>query len=309
MKRPERALVLLKPQFLGDAVMACPLIDSIAAEYAETVVMCGPLVQEVLQDRAEKVHFETGEKISGIAPVFRAARRLRSLEVQHAYLVNRSFRSALALRLARIPVRIGHNTEGRGFLLTNKVHYDPIKFESKCYLDLAKAMYVPLADEKPKLCVSEQETTSAKPRMQSATIGIQPGARYPQKQIPLPVLAEVVRSIRSKGKKVVLLGGPDEAAQAKAFQNSLEQEVVNFAGELSIRQTLGTLANLECMIGSDTGLMHLAAAVGCPTITVFGPNPASKWGHRYLPHHVIEAPGGKMRGVSAERILSALSIS
>ena len=308
LKRPERALVLLKPQYLGDAVMACPLIDSVAAVYAETVVMCGPLVTEVLQDRADKVRFKTGEKISGIAPVLRAARRLRTLGINHAYLVNRSFRSALALRLSGIPVRVGHATEGRGFLLTNRVPYDSQKFEAACYLDLARAMNVSTADPKPRLCVSDDEKATAFPLLEGAEIGVQPGARYPLKQVPMAVMAEVVSALLSRGRKVVLLGGPDEVSQAQEFQALLNEKCVNLAGQLPIRQTLGTLANLKLMLGSDTGLLHLAAAVGCPTVSVFGPNPASKWGHDYAPHKVIEAPDGDIRKVTAKTILESCNL-
>ena len=308
MKRPKRALVLLKPQYLGDAVMACPLIDSVADAYAETVVMCGPLVTEVLQDRADKVRFETGEKISGIAPVLRAARRLRSLGIDHAYLVNRSFRSALALRLSGIPIRVGHATESRGSLLSTRVPYDSQKFEAECYLDLVRAMNISAADAKPSLCVSDSEKEAVETLLEGAEIGVQPGARYPLKQVPLPVMAEVVSALQSKGNKVVLLGGPDEVSQAQEFQSLLYEKSVNLAGELSIRQTLGVLSNLKLMLGSDTGLMHLAAAVGCPTVTAFGPNPASKWGHDYAPHKVVEVPSGDIRQVDAATLLCACDL-
>ena len=308
MKRPERALVLLKPQYLGDAVMACPLIDSLSATYAETIVMCGPLVQEALQDRSQKVRFERGEKISGIAPVLRTAKTIRSLGIDQVYLVNRSFRSALSMRIAGIPFRIGHTTEARGYLLTNRVPYDPVKFEAECYLDLARTMNVETADAKPKLCVSDAEKNSVSSLLQGAAVGVQPGARYPQKQVPLSVMAEVVRTLHSRGQRVVLLGGPEEAEQAKNFCALLEEPALDLTGKLAIRQTLGALANLKLMIGSDTGLMHLAAAVGCPTVTVFGPNPASKWGHRYGPHTVIEAPGGNMSLIRAGAILEVCDL-
>ena len=299
--------MLLKPQYLGDAVMACPLIDSISAAYAKTIVMCGSLVAEVLHDRANSVRFEKGEKISGVAPVLRTAKTIRSLNVDHVYLVNRSFRSALSTRIAGIPFRIGHATEGRGYLLTNRIAYDPAKFEAECYLDLARAMNVETAEGTPKLCVNDEEKSAAKELLQGAEIGVQPGARYPQKQVPLSVMAEVVRKLQSQGQRIVLLGGPEEAEQTKHFCTLLEKESLDLTGKLAIRQTLGALANLKLMIGSDTGLMHLAAAVGCPTITVFGPNPASKWGHRYGPHKVIEAPEGNMSRISAKAILAAIS--
>jgi ADP-heptose:LPS heptosyltransferase len=80
---------------------------------------------------------------------------------------------------------------------------------------------------------------------------------------------------------------------------------VNLVGKTGIRDSLGTLANLNLMIGSDTGLMHMAAAVGCPSITVFGPTPRAKWGHQYPPHQALQAEGGTMENTSAEAVLEA----
>ncbi len=67
---------------------------------------------------------------------------------------------------------------------------------------------------------------------------------------------------------------------------------------------MGALANLKVVVGSDTGLMHLAVG-GCPTVTAFGPTNADKWGHDYLPHHVVRVYKGQMRSANAEEILEA----
>lgn len=300
MKRPERAIILLKPQYLGDAVMACPLIDSLAAAYGRPVVMCGPLVQEVLEGRSESVSFEQGAKITGIRAVFQTARQLRTLKIEHAFVVNRSFRSALAARLAGIPMRVGHATEGRGFLLTHKVPYDEAKFEADCYLDLARALQIPITCEKPRL-----EANADPSLVGNATIGLQPGARYPNKQVPLKVMAEVARDLQNRGHHLALLGGRDERKFVDPFQELLREPALDLVGMLDIRGTMAALRSLKLAIGSDTGLMHLAAALGTPTVTVFGPNPSSKWGHDYPPHRVLTAESQDVRLVRAEAILAS----
>jgi heptosyltransferase-2 len=305
--RSERALILLKPQFIGDAVMAAPLIDALAEAYERPLVFCGSLVRQVLADRADKVEFIEGSKISGVAPVFRAARRFKELGIQHAFLVNRSFRSALAARLGGIPIRVGHATEGRGMLLTHSVPYDEAKFEADCYLDLARTMNVEGSDVRPRLSVTEGEKVTAAGLLDGATIGVQPGARYPNKQVPLRVMAEVCNACVTEGACLALLGGADEVSFAAEFEAMLRVPVRTLVGKLDIRQTMGALFHLKWMLGSDTGLMHLAAAVGAPTVTVFGPNPASKWGHNYEPHKVIEAPTGDINRVTAEMILRRVS--
>ncbi len=295
----ERVLVLLKPQFLGDAVMATPLIDALVSSGRETVVMCGAAVQQLLADRKGRVAFAHGEKIAGVRPVLRAARAIRALDVSTAFVVNRSFRSALAVRLARVKRRIGHTTEGRGFLLTHSVRYDPVRFEAECYLDLARAEGITLGDPKPILCVDPIE--------RGCVFGIQPGARYVEKQVPMATMAAVANGLIAQGYSGVLLGGPDEVEDCLRFANLLNGPIMNLSGQGSIRDTMAVLAGLRVMIGSDTGLMHVAAAVGCPTVTVFGPNPASKWGHRYAPHEVLEAPKGKVGRVPSEEILGAVN--
>jgi ADP-heptose:LPS heptosyltransferase len=71
---------------------------------------------------------------------------------------------------------------------------------------------------------------------------------------------------------------------------ALKEPVVDLIGRSSIRQTLAVLSTMNAAVGSDTGVMHLAAALGVPTVTAFGPTPAIKWGHHYAPHQVIQAP-------------------
>lgn len=305
MKRSERALVLLKPQFFGDAVMACPLIDAAVASFEGVGVYCGPLVRQVLRDREDRVEFLEGRRISGLLPIVRTARQLRREGFQVAFVVNRSFRSALAVRLAGIPVRVGHATEGRSLLLTHRVTYESQRPETECQLDLIRELGLPGFDPRPRLRVDPEELAEVTMLVRGTEIGFQPGARYPEKQVPLALLADVANELIAEGRKIVLLGGEDEAAFVPTFQAMLSKPASDLVGKLEIRHSMAAMKRLPLMVGSDTGLMHLAAAVGCPTVTVFGPNPAKKWGHDYPPHHVIEAPQGRIRHVRAEAILAS----
>ncbi len=286
--------------------MACPLLDTVLANYKLPLVMAGGLVSELLTDRRSAAEFVPGAKIRSVRPVLRAAKRIRGLGICAGFLVNRSFRSALALRLAGVPERIGHTTEGRGFLLTKRVRYDPVKFESDCYLDLARACSLEPADIKPKLTVENAERAGGLALVEGANVGFQPGARYSKKQIPVERLAAVAKELARRGHRIATFGGAEESADASRFESIVGGGVVNLVGRCGIRETLAAMSALRAMVGSDTGLMHAAAAVGVPTITVFGPNPASKWGHDYHPHRVLVAPGRDVRKFEAERVLAAV---
>src|SRR5579862_1844547 len=151
--RAERTIVLLK-QFLGDGVMAEPLLASLSDNYSYVDVLALPTVQQVLGHLDARVSFVHMEKMRSLRDTMQQARKVRLKGYDVAYLVNRSFRSAILARLAKIPVRVGHGTEGRSFLLTKSVTYDENDFEAKSYADLAVEMGIQVSRTAPLLQVS-----------------------------------------------------------------------------------------------------------------------------------------------------------
>ncbi|HTQ10940.1 MAG TPA: glycosyltransferase family 9 protein, partial [Fimbriimonadaceae bacterium] len=132
--RGERTIVLLK-QFLGDGVMAEPLLTVLAENYSYVDVLALPPVQQVLGQLDGRVSFIHMEKMKTLRDTMRQARKVRLKGYDVAFLVNRSFRSAILARLAKIPIRVGHGTEGRSFLLTRSVTYRDDDFEAVSYAD------------------------------------------------------------------------------------------------------------------------------------------------------------------------------
>lgn len=292
-----RVVVSVK-SYIGDAVLAEPVVRSLDEFHVEPVIYGSRLVAEVL-DREVVV--------PSLNRKWRAAvvqgRQLRRLNSEAILLINRSFRSALAARLSGMPVRIGHATERRKFLLTHSFPYSKQGCETSCYLELLKPLSVPQVAPIPQI---ECDPSQSRIGKGLKTVGLQPGARYEAKQIPIPTLQFVAKSLAESGFEIVLMGGNDEVEAANRFLDGLPIPVTNLVGQLSISEAKATLAGLDRIVGSDTGLMHLAAAVGCPTLTVFGPNPSSKWGHHYEPHLILDSPGGNIREIPAESILQKL---
>jgi heptosyltransferase-2 len=297
-------VVWLKPGYLGDAVMALALLDGLSAN-GRPQVFVGAALRQLYATRKDAMDMLDPPRAKGWGGVFRAANYLRELRPESVLLVNRSFRCALVARLAGVPRRVGHATEGRGLLLTDALPYPQDRKESLCYLDLARLLGFDLPDIPPTLPTTDAEREEAARLLAGATVGLQPGARYRSKRIPQPVLLAIAAELRESGHRIALLGGREERPLAAEFARRLGGEAINLVGETSLRLSLGALANLRLMIGSDTGLMHLSVAVGCPTVTVFGPTSAKKWAHR-LPHTVaVEAPGGRLSRVPADAILRA----
>lgn len=285
----QRAAVFLK-SYIGDAVMAQPILAPLDRHFRDVKVVTSGVIDQVLFDPQHPREFLKLPRVRRFAEVIRQALFLRPYQFEVAILVNHSFRSALTARLAGIKIRVGHPEDGRRALLTTSVPYSESDNETVSYTDLIRVIGIDDAIELPRLWVSSEERARGRQFLAGARVGLQPGARFAAKRIPFEVTAEIADSLDQAGIRSAFLGGPDEIASAEETIRLQRQPSVNLVGRTSIRESLGVLSNLDLMVGSDTGLMHMAAAVHCPTITVFGPTPIEKWGHHYEPHVAVQAP-------------------
>jgi heptosyltransferase-2 len=300
-----RVLLILKG-YLGDAVMVTPLLEGLVAQpNLEVHALTTPSVISLLEDTFPTVRFQVQKNLRKPMELLAEARELRAQDFDATIVVNRSFRSALLASMARIPVRVGHGTDRRGWLLTRSTPHDLHKNETESYLELAQLAGLELPEIHPRLTPPCELLGPTSMKLQGATIGIQPGARHPWKKIPASVLAQVVGNLQEHA-MVVLMGGPEEKTFGEELERELAHKPLNLIGAFSLKESLAAASQLKVMVGGDTGLMHMAAATGCPTVTMFGPTFASKWGHYYEPHQVLVAPGREMSEFTAEEILAAV---
>jgi heptosyltransferase-2 len=285
--------------------MGLPMFRALEERFERVTYLAGGAIPQVLwiPDRERRV--VPGERCKTPGAVRNEAAWMKSENFDAVVLVNHSFRSAITTKLAGIPVRVGHRTELRSMFLTHPVAYDETEFEAHSTNQLVAPFGIKVADEIPTMPVSDDERVRGNYLRDGSTIGIQPGARFGAKQIPIATTIEIANALSRDGHRICLLGGKEEEGFADELIAGMTDKPVNLVGKTGIRDSLGTLANLNLMIGSDTGLMHMSAAVGCPSITVFGPTPLEKWGHRYPPHQAIQADAGKMENTSVDAVLEA----
>ena len=118
-------------------------------------------------------------------------------------------------------------------------------------------------------------------------IAICPGAGWPGKRWPVDrFVALAERLQRDVGGPILLLGGPDEANLAQRFNRNY---VLNMIGQTSIGQAAALLERSRVYVGNDSGLLHIAAAVGTPTVAIFGPTRPERWAPPGGRHVVVRA--------------------
>jgi heptosyltransferase-2 len=291
----KRVLVWLKPGFIGDAVLSTPTLISTEAATPSLTVWSAPHLVDLLANMPGKAEFVGVGKFKGVSAFWRQVKRMRSLQLDTAILVNRSIRSALVTRFAGVPVRVGHDTERRGILLTKKVKYDLDQFEAQSYLDLIRALNIPILTETPQLWLTEEERANAN-EIPDGAWAVQPGS-LGFKAIPTPVWNEVLSEMRARSIPIVLVGG----AQERSFLEGLDTTgALDYIGKCSLRETMAVLAKVDRLLAADTGLVHIAAALGTPTRAAFGRTSASKWGYAKPPHALIKIEAQDLSGLSPE---------
>ncbi len=103
-------------------------------------------------------------------------------------------------------------------------------------------------------------------------VAINPGAKRRSNRWPIERFAQVGRKIKEGfGASIVVTGGPDDRGRGLCLKNEIGNDVIITAGMLRVRQTAELLRRCDLLISNDTGVIHLAAAVGTPVVAVFSP--------------------------------------
>lgn len=257
-------LLVRLPNWLGDALMARPMLHALrAATAGGEVVAVGPapllslLEVERLWDRS----------------LDRTASRWPRAEV--AVLAPPSFSSAWRAWTSGARRRIGFRGEGRDLLLTDALTR-PARGEthlSREYLAIAAragASEVPV----PRLIVPDHPTASADSSRRTALLA--PGAVYGSaKRWPESRFSDLGRELTRRGLHVRICGGSADLPVCERVAAHIPGAEL-LAGRTSLQAQAALCAAAEVVVSNDSGMAHLAAAVGSATVAIFG-STCSSW--------------------------------
>jgi heptosyltransferase-2 len=202
----------------------------------------------------------------------------------------RTFKSAIAPFLAGIPNRTGFIGEFRFGVLNDWRRGEralPRMIDRCAALALAPNTALPMDWPEPQLRVPEPEIATWRrangfDTSLKATVALAPGAVGPSKR--WTYYAETAKALTDQGFQVWVIGGPGEKDKAREIVAAGGANVRDLTGT-DLRNGILALAAADLVISNDSGLLHVAAAIGCRTIGIFGPT--SAW--HYAPLNPIEA--------------------
>jgi len=302
MSEPRKVLVV-QPNWVGDAVMATPTlralrelypaahISYLMRRYVKPLYAGMPWADQFITYRTGKGQAKTGRGL------FDLAARLRAAKFDLAVLLPNSFKTALLCKMAGIDRIVGYERDGRGFLLTDKLV--PMKEKGKfvptpiikSYMGIARYLGAANRELTMELFVTpserrEADEVLARCGVDSSTfrpafngggppmILLNPGAQYGAAKCWNPeYFAELAdRLIDQQNATVLLSAAPRERAIVDAIKRTMRHAAIDLS---SAGMNLGSLKEIvrrcDLMITNDTGPRHIAAAMNVPVVTIFGP--------------------------------------
>jgi heptosyltransferase-2 len=270
--------LVIQTSFLGDTVLTTPLLEQLAHRGPVDVVTT-PASRALLEGhpsvRRVIVYDKRGTD-RGLFGFLALARLLRAERYDAAYLAQGSPRSALLARVARIPSRVGFTTSAGSWLYTTKVPFRDDLHHAARLLQLSRPNgREPTEDEtRPSLVPGDEERAAVTALLRTAgvddgirLIALAPGSIWGTKR--WPYYAELARTLSSDG-RVVIVGGASDAPLAKEIQAAVPT-AVDATGALSLLASAELIGRCAVIDTNDSAPLHLASAVGTPTVAIFGP--------------------------------------
>lgn len=280
--------IIRAPNHLGDLVMALPALD--AAGDVDVMLPQGlaPLL-ELSLSRAKPLPFGRGAR--GYA---RAVRALRRGRYSRGVLLPPSFSSALLFTIGGVRERRGADTSQRQLLLTDVVTREELtRFHRRAqyYFLVTGSAPPPLRALVPRLAVTEAlraRFRSLVPDVDARRlVGVFPGSNAPSRRWTPSGFNQIVRRLTAEGSRVVVFGGPAERA--------ISAEVaagggIDLGGRTDLPLLAAGLASCDLVVSNDSGPLHLAAAVGTRTVSLWGAGNPAVTGLPAGPHKVVRHP-------------------
>ena len=271
---PKAAKVLVvAPAWVGDLVMSHTLVPGLRAR-GSTVHYLATVALAELATRlpgVEAVHaIDARRGRLGLGERFRTGARIGPHGFDQAIILPNSFKSALPTLFAGVPVRTGFTGESRYGVLNDRRALDVERLPRMVDRFAALADVKPAcprlrADEARRLGLLERHGLDAGGPM----VALCPGAEYgSSKRWPAERFVELARRCTASGIAVCVLGGERDLETASAFTGC--DGVVDLVGRTSLNDVVDLLSGVDAAVTNDSGLMHVAAAVGVPVVAVFG---------------------------------------
>ena len=256
-------------------MLVTPLVRALRERYGEVVALVASARRDVLENDPDIADVWTDD-----APFFETAARIRERGFDAAVVTWATARSAALPFFGRVPVRVGQTRRSYSFLFTHRVERrsdvgDRTTHWTQILLDLGRAIGCDTADATPVFCVSDAARASLRAKLGERGVNEPYVVLHPTRGIaaarerwPIEPFAALARELGARlGARVVVTGANADRPIADAI--AVQSGAISLAGETTIAEYGALASGARAVVAMDSGPMHVAAAVGAPTVGIF----------------------------------------
>jgi heptosyltransferase-3 len=298
-----RNIVVIKLRYIGDTLLITPVLDALKGAFPNasiaTVVNKG--TEPVLLNNPATDAIIPVDRTASISNYASDMRLIRNSHFDLAIDLTGADRSAFLARWSGAQVRMGYR--GHSFL-RNHLFYNVLVDADEGalhkvdhHLAMVEAMGLPINDRTPKMYLTDEEMISTADLLRKKGlhsempfIVMHPGARRWYKSWPLEFFSRLGnRIVNELHIPVVLAGGEADQDAVQNIQGGMSASCINVGAQLSLRKLACLLKMASLCVVNDSSPMHMAAAVGSPTISLFGLTDPNNWAPRGSIHRVFSS--------------------
>lgn len=281
---PSRVLVV-RPGGIGDAVLLIPALSALKRRFPRAEI-------DVLAEARNAEVFTLCEAVTTIFLYHHVSDLIRLFRRSYDLVIDTEQwhrLSAVFAYFTRAPIRVGFATNERARLFTHCVPYERNTYEVLSFLRLFESVtgqWASVDEDEPFISPAPRYIEQGRSR---PTVVVAPGASIPEKRWEDGRFADLVTRLVDEGCVVALVGGRTDRERGRLIRSSSGRNIVDFSGHLSLREVAAVLAGADALVTVDSGMMHLAYAVGTPTVALFGASNREKWAPRSRNHRILSA--------------------
>lgn len=283
-----KRILVTRTDRIGDVILSLPAIGAIRKAFPDAyiAVMVQARIDDMLKGNPninEVIVYDKNKKHKGILKNINFIKYLRSKKFDMALNLHSTKRINLLCFLAGIPMRIGYARGKADFLLTDKIEYTKKlgeKHEAEYSLDILRYLGINPEFTYPFIYVRGEDEKKAGEILKNLDINIgekfailHPGASCRSKMWPLENFAKTGDMLIENLKiKVMINLAPGQADLGEKVRGLMKNKPVFFCEPTTLGELAALFKKADLVISNDSGPVHIAAAVGCPVISIFGRN-------------------------------------
>ena len=285
-------ILIIRPGGIGDAVLLIPSLKVLKKQFPDTNI-------DILAEKRNAGIFRDNKLVnslylydeftsSGLFAVFKNRYDV-VIDTEQWHKL-----TSVVSYMTKAPIRIGYNTNGRGGMYSTAVDYNQSDYESVSFLNLVSELTGKKHRFNTKVSfldvenlILNNEFTDYK-RKFNTIVGIFPGATVKERRWGVQKFTEVAEDLLNNKIGVVILGGTNDIPDADSISRILcRKDYLNLTGKTSLDETTAIISQLNLLVSSDSGLMHIAYGTGTKTVSLFGAGIEEKWAPRGPGNYVI----------------------